>query len=243
MLIVDDNTDLCKNLADILEDRGMVVRMAHDGCNAIAAIQVEDFDLVLMDIKMPVMNGVEAYRKIRETKPDTPVIMMTAFTTDELVREALREGVHAVLHKPLDLEVLLTTVESSRDAGRMILVVDDDHDLCDNLMDILRGHGYRVSCANTSEEAIQAAQANNADIYLIDLKLPTRNGLETYLAVKDIRPNAIAVIITAYADELPHLVDSALQCGAYAYLRKPVDIEMLTDVVDKALRSRGVIAE
>lgn len=243
MLIVDDNCDLCRNLADILEDRGIVVRMEHDGEKAVAAVAMEDFDLVLMDIRMPTMDGVEAYRKIKEAKPSTPVIMMTAFTTDDLVRDALREGVHAVLYKPLDVEVLLTTVESSRDVGRMILVVDDDTDMCHNLQDILRAQGYRVSCAHTAEEAILAAQANNADIYLIDLKLPTRNGLETYLAVKDIRPNAVALIITAYADELPHLVDSALQYGAYACLRKPVDIAILTDVVDQALRSRGVVAE
>lgn len=243
MLIVDDNYDLCKNLADILEDRGIVVRMEHDGDKAVAAVELEDFDLVLMDIRMPLMNGVDAYRKIKEAKPSTPVIMMTAFTTDELVRDALREGAHAVLYKPLDPEVLLATVESSRAAGRMILVVDDDVDICDNLRDVLCSQGYRVSCVHTAEEAILAAQLNNPDIYLTDLKLPTMNGLETYLAVKDIRPNAIAIIITAYADELPDLVDKALQYGAYACLRKPIDMAVLMDVIDKALRSRGKVAE
>jgi DNA-binding NtrC family response regulator len=61
------------------------------------------------------------------------------------------------------------------------------------------------------------------------------NGLETYLALKDIRPNAVAIIVTAYADELPHLVDGAMQCGAYTCIRKPLSIPILTQIVEQAL--------
>jgi two-component system response regulator HydG len=234
MLIVDDNHDLSRNLADIFEDQGFSVRVEHDGSQAVNACREERFDVVLMDIKMPVMNGVDAYRRIKDTNPSTAVIMMTAFTTDELVKDALREGAYAVLHKPLDMEVLLSTIDSSKHGGRLILVIDDDTDLCCNLEDILRSCGHRVICARTSEEALQAAQMNNADVYLIDLKLPTMNGLETYLALKDIRPDAVAIIITAYADELPHLVDGALKQGAYACLRKPVDIALLSHILEQA---------
>lgn len=235
MLIVDDNHDLGRNLADIFEDKGFCVRIEHDGSAAVRAAEEEQFDVVLMDIKMPVMNGVDAYRCIKKNNPSATVVMMTAFTTDELVKDALREGAFAVLYKPLDMEVLLSTIETSKQGGRLILVVDDDADLCCNLEDIFRSCGYRVMCARTSEDALKAAQMNNVDIYLIDLKLPTMNGLETYIALKDLRPEAVAVIITAYADELPHLVEGAMQNGAYTCLRKPLDISLLSNILEQAL--------
>ncbi|MFQ5800760.1 MAG: response regulator, partial [Candidatus Hydrothermarchaeales archaeon] len=73
-------------------------------------IKKRHFDAVLMDIKMPGMGGIEAFRKIKEVDKKTKVIMMTAYAVDDLVAEALKEGASSVVHKPLDLDKLITLV-------------------------------------------------------------------------------------------------------------------------------------
>lgn len=238
ILVVDDNIDLCHNLADILEDMNYDVRLEHSGDGAVDAIRKEKFDVVLMDIKMPYVNGVDAYRRMREMDDCPSVVMMTAFTTDELVRDALREGVFAVLYKPLDMDILLNSIEESRESGRLILIVDDNAELCVNLADILQGEGYRAVCVHSAEQALEAARSNNADVFLIDLKLPTSNGLDVYLALKDIRPDATAIMITAYADELPHLVEGSLAHGAYTCLKKPIDCQVLSEILSQVLANK-----
>ena len=66
-----------------------------------------------MDIKMPMMNGVEAYRRIKKISPDSVVFMMTAHTVKELVREALEEGAYSILYKPLDIEKTIKLVKEA----------------------------------------------------------------------------------------------------------------------------------
>ena len=70
------------------------------------------------------------------------------------------------------------------------------------------------------------------DILFIDMKLPTLNGLETYLAIREIATEAVAVIMTAYRQEMADLVDGALRKGAYACLYKPLDVEEVLRLVE-----------
>ena len=91
VLVVDDNEDFCRNVTDILELKDYEVASAYDGFKGLELVKENGFDMVLMDVKMPVMDGVETYRKLKEITPATPVIMVTAFAVEDLIREALRE--------------------------------------------------------------------------------------------------------------------------------------------------------
>jgi len=95
-------------------------------------------------------------------------------------------------------------------------VVDDNKNLCTNVKDVLSDKGYRVSIACDGNTAIEKAQKSDFDIILIDMKLPALNGLETYLAIHDFRPNVVPIIITGYPKEMDKLVQQALQESAYA---------------------------
>src|SRR3990167_2518865 len=92
ILIVDDSKEFCTSLADILEAKGYEVESENSGEAAIAKVKEKSFDVILMDIKMPVMNGVEAFKKIKKISPRTAVIMVTAYSLENLINEALREG-------------------------------------------------------------------------------------------------------------------------------------------------------
>ncbi len=112
ILIVDDNIGQCKTMSFILERNGYAVTIADNGSEAIAIVEKNPFDLIFMDIKMPLMNGVEAYKQIKNIRPEARVIMMTAYAVEDLVEEAINNNAYACLYKPLDMsEVLDLTSE------------------------------------------------------------------------------------------------------------------------------------
>ena len=243
ILVVDDNEEFCRNMTDILELRDYEVVTAPDGFKALEMAKQDGFKLVLMDIKMPVMDGVETFKKMKEIAPNTPVIMLTAYAVEGLIREALREGAFSALKKPLDFDHLFTLIEKAIASGALILVVDDDENLCANLKDNLSIKGYRVCVAYDGNMAIEKARENNFDIMLIDLKLPVLNGLETYLAIRDIRPNTVAIIISGYLQEMNELAQQAQQASVYSCLEKPIDIDNLVALLERIRKqkARGII--
>ena len=104
ILLVDDNEEFCKSVTDILELKDYEVVSAYDGFKALEKVKEDGFGLVLMDVKMTGMDGVQTFKKVREIAPMLPVIMVTAYAVDNLIREALREGAFGSLRKPLDFD-------------------------------------------------------------------------------------------------------------------------------------------
>ena len=240
ILIVDDNISLAKTMSLILERKGYEATTARDGPSAIKRVEERPFDLIFMDIKMPLMDGVQIYRKIKKIRPETIVIMMTAYAVENLVAQALKEGAYGIIYKPLDIEKMISLIEKSRKKkqGALILIVDDDPGTCTTLKNILLKKGYRISIAHDGEKAVTMAQEKTYDIILIDLKLPTINGLEVYLKIKEIDPKLVAIMMTGYCKEMTDLVEEALNNDAYACIFKPLDIEKLLMLVEKILERK-----
>ena len=243
VLVVDDNHEFCRNVIDILEMRGYEVASAYDGRQGVEAVKGDGFDVVLLDVKMPVMNGLETYRRIKEVAPKTPVIMISAFAVEDLIRNALREGAYGYLKKPIDFDQLFKIVESTTSEGAMVLVADDDENLGENMRQILSDRGYRVCVVNDGSDAVAKAERNHFDIMLLDMKLPPLNGLETYLAIRRFRPDIVAVAITGYRQEMSELVQRAIEKSVYTCLEKPVDMDRLFALLEQieAQRRSGEI--
>jgi len=237
ILLVDDNVSQCKTMAFILQRKGYDVTIAQDGPEAISLVEKNSYDIIFMDIKMPIMNGVEAYKRIKKIRPEVKVMMMTAYAVEDLVQEALQEGAHGIIYKPLDIEKVLGIIEEAKEdnQGALILVVDADPSTCTTLKNILIKKGFRVGTANSGEEAITATKDEISDIIFIDMKLPTLNGLETYLAIKKIYPQAVAVMMTAYRQEMSELVEQAIHNNAYTCLYKPLDMSVMLSIIAEIL--------
>jgi DNA-binding NtrC family response regulator len=233
ILIVDDDKEFCASMADILEAKDYTVESENSGEAAIAKVKEKSFDVILMDIKMPAMNGVEAFKQIKKISPKTAVIMITAYSLENLINEALEEGAFGVLHKPLDIDKLIEQIELAKERGMLILVTDDDPATRETFKDVLEAKGYKVSTATTGEEAIERSRERPSDILFMDMKLSALNGLETYLAIKEINPRVIAVIITGYYEETKDLVDKAIQKGAYTFLQKPLDMDKVLGLIEE----------
>lgn len=117
VLIVDDDANLCETLADILEEKGCRVVVAYDGPNAIKEVKGQRFDLALIDIVMPGMNGVETLQQIKAIDPQLTIMLITGHTTlDDSVSEAIEAGVAGVLYKPLDINAIVEMIESRAEA-------------------------------------------------------------------------------------------------------------------------------
>ncbi len=110
VLIVDDNVGILHTMDIILTEKGYRVEIADNGLDAIEQIRNRSFDLVISDIKMSHVTGVDVLKEIKRVSPEIPTIMITAFTMDKLVQEAQQEGAEAVLHKPLDFDELHSVI-------------------------------------------------------------------------------------------------------------------------------------
>jgi nitrogen regulation protein NR(I) len=118
ILIVDDDAQLRQSFEKLLNAEGHTVKTASSGETAIAHVKAEVPDLVIMDIRMPGMSGLEAFRAIHEIEPKLPVIIMTAFGTTETAIEATKLGAFEYVLKPLEFPDSLTLIDQALEAGR-----------------------------------------------------------------------------------------------------------------------------
>ena len=113
LLVVDDDRGMVETLRDILGASGYEVDVALSGEKALELVRQRAPDGILMDIRMPGFNGVEALRKLKRLAPDSFVILMTAYAASRLVEEARAEGAVEVLAKPLDLARTLSLIQEA----------------------------------------------------------------------------------------------------------------------------------
>ena len=120
VMVVDDEKEFCQNVKDILEMKSYEVTTTYDGFTALEFIEQNGFDLVILDVRMPGINGVETFKKIKILIPGTPVIMVTAYTFEDLLKEALREGAFGILRKPLDFDKLFIQINKAIPDGALV---------------------------------------------------------------------------------------------------------------------------
>ncbi len=113
ILVIDDEQSIRKTLKEILEYEEHQVDTAKDGFEGLDKIKNSQYDVILLDIKMPQMDGIEVLEKIMSISPDTPVIMITGHGTIETAVEALKKGAYDFLEKPLDLNRLLVAIRNA----------------------------------------------------------------------------------------------------------------------------------
>lgn len=117
ILIADDETNLCRILSAELRKAGYPTVIVHDGSQAIEESKRSDFQMVILDVRMPVLDGFSALREIRKVRKDVPIIIMTAYEGHDTVASALSMGATACVSKPFDLESLVALVKATLDEG------------------------------------------------------------------------------------------------------------------------------
>jgi len=108
LLMVDDEKDFALTLAERMELRGLSASVVFDGVSALQRVREEYFDLVMLDVMLPGMNGLEVLRRIREINPELPVLLLTGNTNSRDCLEGMQQGARACINKPVDLRALLS---------------------------------------------------------------------------------------------------------------------------------------
>ncbi len=231
IFVVDDDRDFAESLSDIFEMEGHKCEMAHDGETAIRMLTEKDFDLTFMDIKMSGKNGVESFLEIRKIKPDAKIIMMTGYSVEDLITQAVENGAWGVLHKPLDMDEILSMIRKVTPTG--ILIADDDPDFLNNLKDVLEDSGFKVYKAKDGDEAIRRVQEGNVDILILDLRMPILSGLETFMLMKEKGISIPTIIVTAYADMENRTIERLKSYCVNGILNKPFDPQILINILNE----------
>ena len=229
IMVVDDEQGMVATLVGILEDEGYDVIGVDDGNQAIALAKESPFALIFMDVKMPGINGVETFREIKKISPDSVVVMMTGFSVEELVKDALEEGAYSVIYKPFEVGQILDIVQFVLKTT-FVLVVDDRAVDRETLGAVLEDSGYTVSVAEDGKQAVAMAAAKHYRVILLDIRMPGMDGITTFEEIRKIDPTAKGIFISGHVLEVSVL--EALLRGAYTVLSKPVDPEELLELVE-----------
>ncbi len=177
ILIIDDDRDHADSVGDVLVARGYQVEIAHSGEAGVDRFRQADYDVTLMDVKLPGMNGLETLFEFRRIRPDPKIIMMTGFSVEHLLAQAIEDGALGVLHKPFAVADLLAMLERAKPRG-LVVVADDDPDFATSIAPVLERNGYSVQVARTGQEALEKAQIDGIGCLILDLRMPVMSGLE-----------------------------------------------------------------
>ncbi|ABK16332.1 response regulator [Syntrophobacter fumaroxidans] len=113
VLLIDDEVLFTESLLKVLRRRGMAVRTAPDGPTGLELLSKEESDVIVLDVRMPGMDGLATFKAIRELDPVTPVIILSGNIDMKEVSEALRMGCDEILLKPCPLDTLVTSIENA----------------------------------------------------------------------------------------------------------------------------------
>ena len=234
-LVVDDDPKMVKTLVDILRAKGHAPRGVGSGREALELLETERFDCVVSDIRMGGMDGLTLFRAIRGAGHTLPVVFMTAYADEEMVRQGLSEGVLGAITKPFDMERLFSFLNRVRDAGT-VLVIDDDRDFCRSLQDVLEARGFTVNHACAVDEIKGALEPEHQTI-LLDMKFDRKSGLEILREIRRRSETVPVILVTGYRAEMQREVAEAL-AEAHSCFDKPVDIERLLGVLAELRNTR-----
>jgi two-component system, NtrC family, response regulator HydG len=235
VLIVDDDCDHAESLADVIEMRGHTAQIANTGEEAIGLFRAGDFDFVLLDVKLPGINGVETFLEMRKIRPTAQVMLMTGYSVEQLVAQAIEGGALGVLHKPFAAMQVLDLLTKVKQRGR-ILVAHGDSGFIGSVVPILQLAGYDVDVASTGAEALDKMLGSHVDCLVLDLRLPVLSGAELYARLVKAGRKVPTVLVAGGDDDDEH--DPRLESQSCGMLFKPFDPNALLHAIGSAVSFR-----
>jgi DNA-binding NtrC family response regulator len=231
ILIVDDDRDMVRTLSDIVRLQGWKPDGANSGEAAVDAVREMAYDAVLMDVRMAGINGVEAFKEMKQLRPGIKVILMTAYTAADILAEAERAGALKVLSKPVVLSGLLEMLEQARREAQGVLVVADDASFLGNLRELLTERGYPTMLAHSLEDALHTLENKKPAAVVLDLRLDGISSDDSVIAIRKVSPGVALILCngrTCSADH-PELLEGRL---IHASLQKPFPPARLLEILD-----------
>jgi DNA-binding NtrC family response regulator len=240
LLLVSDEEDTQNLLKDFLEKQEYEVCVVGEAGDALKKIEKEEFKLVITDLYLPGINGMELLRKIKRLDESIEVVIISDYGTSITKNLAKQRGAYEVIEKPVSLEKVGEIAKNilTKTKGK-VLVVDDHEALRKTILNLLLVDGYEGDEACDGIEALEKVKTNNYDIVLMDIHMPRMGGIEAVKNIKKIRPYTYIVMMTGEADEEEVKQALSLKPGYYACLRKPFDMVTFSLII-KDLREESL---
>jgi two-component system response regulator HydG len=232
ILVVDDNRDNADSLAELFAMEGHDAQAAYSGEEAIEAYQHADFDLAFMDVMMPGKNGVESFLEIKRLKPGVRVYMMTGYSVQQLLEQAMDNGALGVLSKPVDLGKVLAAIEGIKPNG-IVLVAEDDPDFGPQLQQLVASTGRTCELVTDGEKALERLDRGGVDVLILDLNMPLINGIEVYTELRRNGKAVPTVMVTACRDQYKDELEALSDVEITGILNKPFDPAVLLEKLER----------
>ena len=228
VLVVDDDTDNANSLTELFQMEGHQVDTVYSGEAAIAAYVKTRYDIAFMDVMMPGKNGVESFLEIKKLQPDAKVYMMTGYSVEQLLQQAVDNGAMGVLSKPISSAKVLAVLQEVSPAG-IVLIAEDDPDFGPELQQLIESTGMQCELVQNGRDALAKVMAGGVDILILDLKMPLINGVEVYTELKRVGRTVKTIIITGNGAEYASTFDAIKDVAITGILNKPFDPMSLLD--------------
>jgi two-component system, NtrC family, response regulator HydG len=196
ILVVDDDADNANSLAELFELEGHTVTMVHSGEDAIAAYLNQSYDLAFMDVMMPGKNGVESFLEIKKMKPNAKVIMMTGYSVEQLLQQAIENGALGVLTKPLEPRKVLALLRDVGPKGVVVAQSTGNTDASD-MQNLLNSAGHNCQMVNSSSDYAGFVPSSDRDVIILNFHTPLIEGVGFY---KELRKAGVCVPVIILTD-------------------------------------------
>lgn len=228
LLVVDDEPGICDILKRIFSPMGFTVLTATNGQSAISIVNKEKPKVVLLDIKMLGMSGLEVLKEVKKIDNSIKVIMVTVMDDEKTKTEAKKLGADDFVIKPFISDQLEEIVmrEIAQIIKPKILLVDDETDVVERLANIiLRRFNSIVEKAYDGKEALGKLKGDTFDLVLLDIKMPGLSGIDVIKEAVKFTPQTKIIAISGYDSK--EVADEALKAGAFDFLPKPLTKEAI----------------
>ncbi len=258
LLLVDDEEEFATSSSQALNRRGFEVSIALNGVTALEMVDMQIFDAVILDVKMPDIDGIEVFNQIRKKSPNLPVLILTGHSSFDDAFQTAKDGVAEYLSKPIEIEELAENIKKVvKKAGEMqvnehietasefikdeirVMLIDDEVEFLESMKRILQRRNMIVTVAESGEKALNLLRKSIVDIAIVDVKMPVMDGLELLRRIKEDFPSVEVILLTGHPT-----VEAALKgikLGANEYLKKPPDIDELITTIRRLFQKRQQI--
>lgn len=258
ILVVDDSAIMRLIIRKMLEEDGYLVLEATNGKEAVQTYRKHKPNLVLMDISMPGLDGINATQKIVKYDEDAIIIMVSAMRQRAHVVEAIIKGASDYIIKPIDAERLLQSIHkkvpppikaprkkekksaAKEKEGIKILIVEDRPMNQKLVATMLEKKGWKAMVASNGQEALEILEKDDFSLILMDLEMPEMDGYE---ATKEIRKREkekekkrAMPIIAMTAHDKEEYITKALEVGMESHIVKPIDTGILYTTIEENLK-------
>ncbi len=242
VLIVDDDEIIRRQLEKELKRNFFHTYLSADGKTTLETLAKENIDILLLDVKLPDIDGLELLQKVKMGKPDCEVIVITGLGSQEIAIQSLRRGAIDYIEKPIKMDELYAALGRAQEKlaekkelsyKNALLVIDDEEEIAKRLKKFLLKEGFEVFDACNGKEGLGIIENNKIDVLITDIKMKDMDGIEVMRRAKGLYQDIEGIVVTGYKDQ--ELAIKSLRAGAIDYITKPINLDELLISVKKAI--------